>query len=265
VDTTKDEVKENEKFPEIGAGEESVTIGHKKNGRMVSLSKEVIEENDYAGFMERVNACAEFCNDSIENLTLDRVTDRLTAQGVYVYRPEGTGTALYSSTANTPGTRAPSGNLVTSNAFVDGTDLAAAQTRLYTYLNHSGAPLNTRWSNVCLLVPFALINTVLTLLNSEYTPGVVNERNTWGPLGMYHIPKDRIITTPLLDSISATTWYLGDFKKVFRRKWKMRLENVFLGTSTEAYLQQQIAAQFRCAYDCEVGAIDYVGIVKCTA
>lgn len=266
LDKNIEEVKETDNFPEIGATEESVEIRHKRNGRRLTISAETIEENNLADIVERVNALAEIASDWVEEQTLKRVTDydgsKNSAAEPYVYRPNGTGTSLFSASANTPGTRAPSGTEVQSNALEDETDLAAARTVLAAMLNNRGTRIAIPWSEVMLLVPDALVGTAAKILNSEYVPGVENELSNWGPRGRFNIPGDRFVSSPKLDDLSNSAWYLGAFRRQYRRKWKLRFEYVTLGMDTQAYLNSRIAFQARIAWDCEVGAVDYVYVVR---
>lgn len=266
-DKDQDEVKEAEQFPEVSSTEESVQIRHNKNGRKLTMTKETITENDVGNFARRINALGIIAAKIVENLTLKRVTDHdgsaASPGEKYAYRPEGTGTALYSSSANTPGTRAPSGNRLTSTAFVDETDLDAAINLLYSMKDSTGEFIDIPWSSVYLLAPFELRNRIFKVLNSEYVPGIENEVSNYGSRGMYNIPRERVIISKRLSDLSTSAWYLGAFKEQFIRKWKMRFEYVSLGQSTQAYLDSQIVAQYRVAFDCEVGATDYVYCVQC--
>jgi hypothetical protein len=166
---------------------------------------------------------------------------------------------LYSSTANTPSTRTPSGTRVTNNALVDETDLDAVRSVLAAMKNERGKRIAIPISRCTLLVPDALAGVANKLLNSEYVPGVVNEVSSWGPRGQYR-PKLR--TSPKLDDISTTAWYLGQFDKQFVRKWKLRMEYMMLTGDTESKLRARIAAQFRIAWNCEIGARDHVYVVQ---
>lgn len=266
LDKNIEEVKETEDFPEVGAAEESVEIRHRRNGRRLTISAETIEENNLADIVERVNGIAEIASDWVEEQTLKRVTDydgsKSSAAEPYVYRPDGTGTSLFSATANTPGTRAPSGTRIESNALADESDLEAARTRLATMKNNRGTRIAIPWSEIQLLVPDALVGTAAKILNSEYVPGVENELSNWGPRGRWNIPPDRLLSSPKVDDLSSSAWYLGAFRRQFRRKWKLRMEYVTLGMDTQAYLQSRIAFQARIAWDCEVGAVDYVYVVQ---
>ena len=266
LDKNIEEVKDGDDFPLIGATEEKVEIRHKQNGRRLSIHANMIRENEIADIVQRVNALGEIAAEWVEEQTLKRVTDHdgsaASAAEPYVYRPDGTGTALYSATANTPGTRAPSGTRINNNAFADYTDIEAVRARLRTMKNNMGKRINIPWSETKFLVPDTIIDTVLRTINSEYVPGVVNEKATFGPGGKFAIPAERVVSSPKLDDLSTSAWYAGAFQRQFKRKWKLRFEYVTLGQDTQAYLQSMIAFQARIAWDVEIGATDYVYVVQ---
>ncbi len=263
MDVNEDKVKEGDDFPEISAGEEKYEIRSLRNGRRLSITAETIEENDVTNIVDRINALAEIANERIEEQTLRRVCDidgsADSATEPYVLRPDGSGTGLYSATANTPGTRAPSGTRVKSNALADDTDLENARALLVKMLNSRGKRINIPMSQAQLVVPDALIGIATYLTKSELMPGTVNELNVWGPRGRY---QPQIVSSPKLDDLSTSAWYLGNFKKQFRRKWKLRMEYVTLGMDTESFLRSRIAFQARIAWDVEIGALDYVYVVQ---
>lgn len=264
MDKDTDVVEEGQPFPEIGAGEETFQIGHKRNGRRLSITAETIEENDVAGFVDKCNALGEIAGEWIEEQTLERICDKhgsntSSAAEPYVFRPNGAGAALYSSTANTPGTRAPSGTRVDNNALVDNTDLDNARAVLAAMKNSRGKRMSVPVNQCILLVPDALVGVASKILNSELTPGVENELNSWGPRGMW---RPRLLSSPKIDDISTSAWYLGLFRKQFRRKWKLKLEYLTLAGDTQKFLESRIAFQARIAWDVEIGATDYVYVVQ---
>ena len=258
-----DTVEEGEDFPLIGAGEEKFEIRSKRNGRRMAITAEMVEENDMAGIVDRVNALGEIAGEFVEEQTLKRVYDfdGSKSSGVepFAYRPNGAGTDLYSSTANTPGTRAPSGNRINNNALVDTTDLDAARARLATMRNSLGNRIATPLGQMVLLVPDAVLGVASKALNSELEPGVENEVNNWGPRGRW---RPQLLSSPRLDDLSTSCWHLGDFKRQFIRKWKLRFEFVTLSGDTETFLKSRIAFQSRVAWDCEIGARDYVRVIQ---
>ncbi len=265
LDKDQDRVKEGDDYPEVSASEETVEIGQWRSGRMLKITAETIEQNDLANITSRVNALGRIASTFVEEHTLKRVIDlygsAAAAAAPYVYRPNGSGTALYSATANTPGTRAPSGTRYTNNAFVDETDLDNVRGRLAGNKSDLGKPLPINYGECVVLCPDALAGAVLKVKNSELVPGTVNEFSNWGPRGQYGGFKP--ISTPYLDQWSTSAWYYGMPQRQFTRKWALRFEYVTLGQSTESYLRSRIAFQARVGWNCEVGATDYVWFIQC--
>lgn len=264
LDNNTEQVSESEPFPEIGASEEKVTIGHKRNGRKLTITAEAIEENEIADIVMRVNALARIASDRIEEQTLERVTDKTgsnttAAAAPYVYMPNGSGTALYSATANTPGTQAPSGTRVANNPLVDHESLDDARTVLAAMKDKRGKRISVPFSDVKLLVPDALVGVAAKIRNSELVPGNENEVNNWGPRGMW---RPGVLSSPKLDDISTSAWYMGAFKSQFVRKWKLSFEYVTMSGTTQEFLDRRIAFQARIAWDVEIGATEYVYVVQ---
>lgn len=262
-DTAIDRVDEGKDYPEIGAGEEKYEIRSKRNGRRLSITAEMIEENDVAGITQRINALGEIAGEFVEEQTLRRVCD-IDGSGTspaepYVLRLNGSGAALYQTGATTL-TRLPStGNRITTNGLVDSTDLDNARARLAAMKNSRGKRIAIPMSQCTLLVPDALMGTASKVLNSEMEPGVENEINNWGPRGAY---RPRLLSSPKMDDLSTTVWYLGAFQKQFVRKWKLRFEYVTLQMDMLSFLKNRLAFQARIGWDCEIGATDYVYVVQ---
>lgn len=261
-DLGKDRTDEGHDFPEVMAGDGKFVIGSKRNGRRISVTAEAIEENDIANIAQRVDALGEIMGEFIEEQTLQRVCDlhgsaSSAAEPYVLHNP--TGTQLYNATANYPGTQAPSGTRVNNNALVDETDLENARLVLAAMKNTRGKRIAIPINRCTLLVPDALAGTALKILGSEMVSGVANELNNWGTRGQY---RPRFRSSPKLDDISTTAWYLGWFEKQFVRKWKLRMEYVTLAGDTESFLRSRVAFQARVAWDCEIGARDYVYVVQ---
>lgn len=262
-DTNVDRVDEGQDFPLIGAGEEKFEIRHKRNGRRLAITAEMIEENNVSDIVARVNALGRIAANTIETQTLRRVGD-IDGSGSspaepFVLRPDGAGAALY-QTDNDPHTRlSSSGNRINNNALVDTTDLDAARERLNGFKDELGERLLIPMSTAVMLVPDALFGTAAKILGSGLEPGVENEINNWGPQGRW---RPILMSSPKLDDLSTTVWYLGDFKRQFVRKWKLRFETMTLTDGTESMLKSRIAYQARIAWDCEIGATDYVWVVQ---
>lgn len=269
LDSKAESYLEGDKYPEITANEETVEIRHKEWGRMVTITQRMIRLNQVGDIIRKVDALGSFLGKYVEKLTISRVCDQYGSASTepYVYRPKGTGTALYNATANNPGTRAPSGTSEASNALADYTDLDKAEVALAAMLDQDGDPLPMDWAEIILLIPHALLGLSTRLLNSELIPEVTSGMkdatiNHWGPRGIF---RPKVLSSVRLDAISSSTWFLGNFKAQFLRKYAKRMEYVTLGENTESFLQRGIAWQGRIAVDVEVGATDYVYVTRCTA
>ncbi len=256
-------VDEEKEFPEISASEEKYEIRSNRNGRKFSITAEAIEENDVAGIVQRLNALAYIAANWVEKQTLQRVCDldgsAASPAEPYVMHRNGAAASIYSSTANTPGPRAPRGTRILNNALVDEEDLEAARSVLAGMKDQLGERISIPMSQCILLVPDALVGIANKIRNSELVPGEENALNAWGPRGSY---QPRVLSSPKLDDISTTAWYLGMFAEQFKRKWKLDFEYVTLAGDTQAFLDKRIAFQARIAWDCEIGATDYVYVVQ---
>jgi len=263
LDAGTTQVEEGRDFPEIGASQETYWVGHKRNGRRLSITAEMIEENDVAGLVDKVNKLGEIAAEIIEEQTLSRVMD-IDGSGSspaepYALHKDNAGVALYQTDADPLTRLSASGNRITTNILADHTDLSTARKRLASFTNERGKRVAIPVGSMVLLVPDALLETALAILGSEKVSGVVNEKSNWGPNGRF---RPTLLSSPKLDDWDTGVWYLGDFRKQFVRKWKLRMEYVTLGNSTESYLRSRLAAQFRLAWDVEVGARDYVYVVQ---
>ena len=264
LDNDVERVGEAESFPHLGAGEEKFSIHHNRNGRQVAITQELIEENDVAGIVERLTSLGTIAMELQEEQGLKRVTDHdgSASSGAepFALHINGTGVALF-QTDNNPLSRCPAtGNRVTNNALVDATDLENLRQRLAGMTNSRGKRIAIPRSELILLVPDALLDTADRLLGSELTPGVLNEVNPWGPRGRY---RPKLISTPKLDDLSASAFYLGAFRRQFVRKWKLRPEiAIHSGTGTEMYVDARMAYRVRVAWDMEIGCRDYVYVIQ---
>jgi len=255
------EVAEGAEFPLMSSAESFTVIGHKRKGFQLAITQEVLEENDLGGFIELVSTGGGFSAEVIEEQTLARVCDQngsaVAPTEPRVYRPNGAAAALYSTTA-TPQT--PNGTRLINNALVDDTDIENAQNRLAGFLNTRGRKIHIPPSSQIMLVPHARRTVAWRLTAALMTPGIENDPNPVGPSGINKPGK--VVSTPKLDDISASAWYLGDFKRQFRRKWKIRTETVSVYADPMQYLRTREAYRTRVCWDVEVGAVDNVFVVQ---
>ncbi len=260
-DNDQDSVPEGDDFPPIAVGEDFVNIGSVRNGRRLSMTREAIAENDIVNFISQVNWLGKWFRDWSTRLTLRRVCD-LAGSGSspaepYAYHPQGSGTQLYNASVNSPSTRAPLGTRLVNNALNDYTDLDNARLQQASFRSERERPINNPMSSQILLVPTALEATAFKILGSEFQDDQ-NQLNAWGTRGIY---RPKLLSTTELDAFAtggSTTWYLGDFKSQFIRKWQYRMDFVQAGQETESYLRNLIAFQASVSGALEYGALHNV-------
>lgn len=265
-DVDVDLVRETEEFPEIGGSDESFVIHSRKNGRRLTITGDMIRKNKVAQAVDKINKLEKIGRNLVEKLTIKRVIDLTGSGGTpaapYVLEREGSKAAIYTTTANNPSVKTPSGTRLENTSLVDYTDLDAAREHVAGYRDDLDERIAIPASQAIVFAPEALGSTLMRILDSVDVPGVVGEKNPWGPDGVWR-PKP--VITPRLDTYSTSAWYYGDFKSQFIRKWAQAFTYVTLGDTTESYLQRDIAFQARISFDCEIGARGSNRVVQCLA
>lgn len=258
-------VPEDKDYPRMKFGEDWVMVNHRNDGRIIEVSQDTLDEMSGGALALMLRKQGKWAINTVEHLTLDAVCDRTGSKTTsphvpYVYMPKGTGTGLYSASANTPSTRTPSGTRVANAALTNETDINEALAVLATHLDDQGNRIALDYSQLVLLAPFALEATAFYYTRSQLTPQIQNEVNIYGPGGPRQL---KVLSSTYLDGMSATAWYLGNFKESFLRKWKLRYEYVTAGVTAIEYLRRRTAFQARIAFDVCTGAIQETGVVQC--
>jgi len=248
-------------FTQIGSGEERFLIDHLERGLQVVIPQRLIDENDVGGVTDRITNVGRIGRELQEEQILRRVTDNSgsapTPAEPFVLRGPlaNAGRAFFVTSNAAPMTRLPAlGNRIVNNALQDESDLETARVRIAGMLNSRGKRI--LFPGVpTLLVPNALATRAFKILNSQLTPGVLNEANPFGPGGLF--AGTRLLHTVKLDDLSATAWYYGYPQRVFVRKWKQPPEiSTYSGTGTESYTRTREAIRVRLSWDMEIGATD---------
>ena len=247
-------------YGEVGAGEERYTVLDFPQGFKRSFSQQFVDRAP-AQVYNQLLQLGNHMRERVEMWSLVKATDHhgsASSGSHHVMVRQRATAALFSATANTPGTRAPSGTRITNNALVDSTDLDALRVRLASFRNERGYPIPVR--NMILLVPDALWVTAWKILGAVFEPGVFNEPNFFGPQGPVRMT---LLSSPYLDLLSTSAWYGGDPRRILVRKWALRPEvATYGGTGTQAFVDSRTALCVRLAWDMEVGVRDYVGWVQ---
>lgn len=259
------EVPEGSDFPLVHGGQEKFTVGHRRNGRMIAISAELIEENNKAEIISRLSGLGELAMELIEEDGLELCTDHYgsgsSPAAPYLLNMDG-GKAFFQVVNTTLSRLGATGNRAINTPLNDETSLAAVRLLLSAQTNSRGKRIAIPRSQLVLLVPDALHDAAWKILGSEYVPGTVNEINPYGPRGAW---KPKLLSTPKLDDLSTGAWYFGAPKRVLRRKWKRRPEIVMAGGQSGQFLpfvNSREGFRVRAAWDQAIGAGDYTGWIQ---
>lgn len=192
-------------------------------GRIFSLSRQAIVNDDLGAFEDMIGAFAQAAYN-LENSLL--VTLLTSAAGAGPTMDDGV--ALFHAASH--------GNLATGGgSALQLSSLATARKALRLMKGLDGtSPIDV--TPRYLVVPAALEQTALQLTSSGYQPAVTSEINTAGQAL-------EVVVDPRLDAVSATAWYLAAAPS--------------FGTLEYAYLEGSAGPQVDTDYGFEVDGISY--------
>lgn len=255
--------------------------------RSISVTEEVIRFDQTESIWKQASALGKGYAISRELLIVEGVTDlqtsgyltsQLQATDKYVYYPSDAGADLFSASVPTgySGGAATTGNLITSNALEDYTDIRAARKQAQSFYDDtqermldSRAATGKRIFRVGPPVVFApdyLSSTVFQILKSERvnTEDASNAANPArdgdGPM------RFQPVYSIWLDDQSESTWYYGWPKDTFelREVQPFRLASVDPRGSLEM-TKKRIYAYVQADWWAGMAAMDNRHWIKCTA
>lgn len=232
---------EGEPYPVIGFQEEFVdTPRTTKHGAICAVTKETVFFDRTGLVMRRASEVGEALSIRRERAIIDACTG---ATGAFLYKRNGDSTprAMYL-------TAAPYINTVSSNALADWTDIENAELAFDALTDpNTGEPIQPRALN--LLVPSALKHTAKRIVNATEirvgnaaTAGNVNTISAnpvAGDYGVLSSPYVKVLTG------SASTWFLGDFKRAvwYMQNWPITV--VQAPDNSEAEFSNDIVLRFK--------------------
>lgn len=252
------EIAENMPYPEVSSFTEKyieTDVGNKV-GIIIRLTKELITLDQTGMILMRARDLGKRAALYKEKDILEGIQD----VDSVVYRPSGTATALYSS---------GHGNVKTSNALVDWTDVDAARLVLAAITDEVDEKILIQ-PNV-ILVPEALSVTAWRIVHATTVAMHSGAYPTSGNLTSYeasnapHFSGLKPLSSPILDTTSATTWYLGDFKEQFLYQEIWPLQVLQQDEKSDAGFDRDVVASFKCRHWGKVAARDKVYVCKSSA
>ncbi len=248
------EVPEGQSYKESGFMGKYATSEALKKGRLLNLTEEAIFFDRTGQLLKKAMDLGEKCRLEREIVMLSCVTDRFAPAGQFIFAPLGVGEALYrvAGTATSP-----SINQIAGNALVDWTDVANVTALFSAMSDEQNDPIVVMPKII--LVPSALYpiaNRIMSATEVRSGPTTGIETAIWNRPYSY-----QVISSPLLDRISLTDWYLGDFKKqfVWQEVWPLQ---VLRATLEEEKHLRDIVFSVKVRYFGGAAAIDDKYVVK---
>lgn len=267
------EVAEANQYSATGFGEKYVISSETKKGRILEISEELILFDQTGEILRRAQMIGEMVRQDWDRSVVRAVCDADTASSVYVYRPSGTGTALYASDGSNY-------NYIGSGSSISGYDAQKVLTD-WTTLDHVRKFRATQVKDDRLdgtSRAIGMINTGLTLLVPESLAGtagsIVNATTTWteGATSGTHYGAQygnpirsmisSVVSSPYVDEINSADYYVGQFKKQFIWTEIWPIQTFLQGSNSESAFNADIAFRVKARYYGGTTAVDKVYVTK---
>jgi len=230
-----------------GIEEKYVTTNALKYGRILSITEEAIVFDQTGQLLKRASLIGEKAAETQDQLILAGISD----VNNNVYRPLGVATALYTS---------GNGNVKSSNALVDYTDIDAAENLLGKMKDERGNYIEV--GECALLVPKALKATGDRIANTIEIRSTENNKtsifkNTYSGMKVY--------ASAYLNGISESNWFYGNFKRQFVWHEVFPIQIFRQRGDSDAAFSKDIVERFKVRMYGAIAATDYRFVIKNTA
>ena len=264
------DVAEGHPYEESTFEEKYVTTEETKRGRILSINEELIAFDQTGEINRRALTLGHYLRQERERTIVRAVTDADNASGKFVYRPQGSGQALYAadgSQRNYIGV----GN-TTSSGFdaavplIDWTDINTALTYRATEVKDDridGTPRPLVMPVKQMLVPESLRGTALSILNSTEVTVTAGDQETRFANPVKNLVE--VLSSPFIDEqggAALNDWYIGDFPRqfVWTEIWPVQ---TFLQQSTsDAAFERDVVMRVKVRYFGGISAVDTVAVTK---
>jgi hypothetical protein len=263
-------VSENHPYEESTFEEKFVTTLESKQGRILSITEELIGFDQTGEIHRRAMALGYYLRQERERTIVRAVTDAGAGSGQYVYRPSGTGSSLYASDGsrrNYVGV----GN-TTSTSFnsavplVDWTDIEHALHYRATEVIDDRIDGDRRPILVParqMLVPERLRGTARSIVNSTEITVTASDVETKfaNPVGGML----EVLSSPFIDEQGGQAindWYVGDFRRQFVWTEIWPVQTFLQKNDSEAAFERDVVLRVKARYYGGISAVDTVFVTK---
>jgi hypothetical protein len=264
------EVHEGHPYEESTFEEKYVTTQESKQGRILSISEELIAFDQTGEINRRAMALGYYLRQERERTIVRAVTDADAGSGKFVFRPSGVGEALYAtngSNRNWVGVgNTTSPDFDAAVPLVDWTDVEEVLQYRATQvkddrIDGDGRPIVVPARQV--LVPEALLGTARSIVHAtEITVTTVDgEMRLANPIhGMVEV-----LSSPFIDEqggAALADWYLGDFRRQFVWTEIWPVQTYLQRSDSESAFERDVVLRVKARYYGGISAVDTLFVTK---
>ncbi|MGC1275585.1 MAG: hypothetical protein WBC44_17900 [Planctomycetaceae bacterium] len=264
------DVAEGHSYEESSFAEKSVTTDEAKRGRILSINEELIAFDQTGEINRRARQLGFYLRQERERTIVRAVTDADSADGRFVYRPNGTGTPLYATdgslrnyvgVGNTTSTGYDAATALADHGDVDHVLGYRATQVVDDRVDGTPRPIVAPAKQ--LLVPEALRSTARGIVHASevLTTSGSNQRRLANPLA----GTLDVLSSPFLDEQGAAAlvdWYLGDFKRQFVWTEIWPVQTFLQRADGPAAFERDVVMRIKVRYYGGVSAVDTAFVTK---
>jgi len=264
------DVAENHPYEESTFEEKYVTSLESKQGRILSITEELIAFDQTGEINRRAMALGYYLRQERERTIVRAVTDADSGAGKFVYRPAGAGQALYASNGsrrNYVGVgNTTSSSFNTAVPLVDWTDVEhvlhyRATEVIDDRIDGERRPIVAPVRQ--LLTPERLRGTARSIVNSTEISITADEVATKFANPVHGLVE--VLSSPFVDEQggqAVNDWYLGDFRRQFVWTEIWPVQTFLQRNESEAAFERDVVLRVKARYYGGVSAVDTVFVTK---
>ena len=264
------DVNEGQPYDESTFAEKFVTTAESKQGRILSITEELIAFDQTGEIHRRAMALGYYLRQERERTIVRAVTDADASSGTYVYRPAGTGQSLYNANGSNRNYVGPGNTTSTAfNAAIplhDWTDVEEVLHFRATQVKDDridGSPRPIVAPVRQVLVPEALRGTARSVINSTEVTVATEDGQTRFANPISGIAE--VLASPFIDEQGAAAsrdWYIGDFRRQFIWSEIWPVQTFLQQADSEAAFERDVVLRVKARYFGGISAVDTVFVTK---
>ncbi len=264
------EVPEGQAYQESSFEEKYVTTIESKQGRILSINEELIAFDQTGEIHRRAMALGYYLRQERERTIVRAVTDADFGTGKFVYRPSGTGVALYATTGahrNYVGAgNTTSPDFDAAVPLVDWTDIEEVLHYRATQVRDDRIDGDQRPIVAPprqLLVSERLRGTARSIVSSTEIITTSNQGEVRCANPIHNMVE--VLSSPFVDeqgTQAAHHWYLGDFRRQFVWTEIWPVQTFLQRAESEAAFERDVVLRVKARYYGGISAVDTAFVTK---